>query len=350
MKKIAVIGFGWASMGFLQEIDASKYEIVVISDKDEFVYTPLLAQNVKEDKNITTTITDFNKPIQFKKNRITDVDSLVSGPGHNTTTYDYVVFAHGSDVNTFGIRGVQENTHFLKTMEDSLEIREHLNRIEDGSTVVVIGCGFAGSELLGTLIDYDKFKVVAIDALERPLVTFLPDISDAAMQLWKKADVDMHFNSLVTEIHLNAVDIKDKPSIHFDAAIWCGGIKSNSLSQIVNRALGIECAKGIPVDSQLRVKNKDNLFAMGDCAVSGHPPTAQVAYQQGTYLAESFNCGFKDNIEFKFQNKGQIGYIGRSNSIYQSNYFSGSGNMMYYANKMIHAYHLCKLYVKTKIG
>ena len=60
-------------------------------------------------------------------------------------------------------------------------------------------------------------------------------------------------------------------------------------------------------------------FAIGDCAYSGYPPTAQVAYQQGIYLAKQFNNRFENSKEFHFQDKGQIAYIGNSKSIYQNN-------------------------------
>ena len=47
-EKIVVVGFGWASIGFLQYIDDNLYDIVVLSKDDKFVYSPLLAQNVKK--------------------------------------------------------------------------------------------------------------------------------------------------------------------------------------------------------------------------------------------------------------------------------------------------------------
>jgi NADH dehydrogenase FAD-containing subunit len=46
------------------------------------------------------------------------------------------------------------------------------------------------------------------------------------------------------------------------------------------------------VDKFLKVVGTDNIYAMGDCAlIEGNPlqATAQVAQQQGAYLANSFN-------------------------------------------------------------
>jgi NADH dehydrogenase FAD-containing subunit len=57
-------------------------------------------------------------------------------------------------------------------------------------------------------------------------------------------------------------------------------------------------------------------------------PTAQVAYQQGKYLANQFNhkltnTNIKTNIntkiksnEFVFENKGQFCYIGKNKSVF----------------------------------
>lgn len=82
----------------------------------------------------------------------------------------------------------------------------------------------------------------------------------------------------------------------------------------------------------------DNVYALGDCAYSKNPPTAQIAYQQGKYLADNFNKDFKNLKPFKPKNKGQICYIGDKKSVYQLNTFTSCGNLTYYANKFIYIY------------
>lgn len=39
---------------------------------------------------------------------------------------------------------------------------------------------------------------------------------------------------------------------------------------------------------QLRMKGASNIFAIGDCTASSYAPTAQVASQEGAYLARVF--------------------------------------------------------------
>ena len=43
------------------------------------------------------------------------------------------------------------------------------------------------------------------------------------------------------------------------------------------------------VDGYLRVAGADGVFALGDCTATSYAPTAQVASQQGAYLAKFFN-------------------------------------------------------------
>jgi NADH dehydrogenase FAD-containing subunit len=156
-------------------------------------------------------------------------------------------------------------------------------------------------------------------------------------------------NNFITRINKNNLEIKDKKEkINFDMAIWCGGIKISPLSKYINKELNLECNKGIPVNSFFQVKNQKNLFAMGDCAYSKFPPTAQVAYQQGIYLAKYFNSNFNKNNKFEFKNKGQIGYIGNGQSVYQNDFFQGGGKIIGYFNKLVHIYNFSKISIKSR--
>jgi len=55
--------------------------------------------------------------------------------------------------------------------------------------------------------------------------------------------------------------------------------------------------RGLTVDGHLRVAGADGIFALGDCTATSYAPTAQVASQQGAYLAKFFNrLAKKDNL------------------------------------------------------
>lgn len=59
----------------------------------------------------------------------------------------------------------------------------------------------------------------------------------------------------------------------------------------------IDCSMSI-LDHLRMAGASDNIFAIGDCTASSYAPTAQVASQQGAYLARQFaQLAKKDNIE-----------------------------------------------------
>jgi len=41
--RLVVLGTGWGAMSLLRQIDTKQYEVVVISPRNHFVFTPLLA-------------------------------------------------------------------------------------------------------------------------------------------------------------------------------------------------------------------------------------------------------------------------------------------------------------------
>lgn len=347
---IIVIGLGWSSVGFITHIDTNKYNVEVYSPDNKFVYTPLLAQNIKHNKVLTLDGSDINNRIQYKNREIKNIEfnnNKIVSNNNEKNEYNYLILSHGASTNTFNIKGVEDFCYFLKNSNDADIIKTHLKTLNNNANIAVIGCGLTGSEVIGTLLDYNKFNIHAIDALSRPINMFSEKLSNMAINLWKENNVNIYMNQPVSSIDKQQINFKENPSIKYDLAIWCGGIKKSPLTETILNILNIKNKKGIPVDEYFRVNTCNNVWAIGDCADYGLPPTAQVGYQEGKYLAQRFNNNFKSN-KFKFNNKGQIGYIGLNKSVCQLPYFSSGGNLVYYLNTFIHLYNTVNM--KQKIN
>lgn len=350
---ISIIGFGWGCISFLKYIDYDKYDITVFTKDPNFHFTPLLSNQVINDYSITQNIEKYkikNKTIEVHNVDFQTNEIIVSG--NDKYPFQYLLFSHGGEINTFGISGIQEHCYFLKTSEDALKIRNDLQRkldIQEKVFINIIGCGLTGSEIVGNLLDLknSKLHITAIDGLPRPLNIFPTEIGEYTRQFWKENGVQTYFNYFLKDINSNELTIQKNNDIHklkYDISIWCGGIKSNLLSQTINNNLGIKCSFGIPVNKFLEVNENKNIFAIGDCSVFPDriPLSAQVAYQQGKYLAERFNQDFKNNNEFKFNDKGKIGYIGKGESVFSTEifgqHFTFKGKICGIFNKIIHVY------------
>ena len=356
--KILIIGFGWASLGFLNKINYKNFQVEIYSKNKYFNYTPLLAQSITNDKFdnlLTRSVNSFKKVIHkpyniidtnFEKNQVTlDNNDIID--------YDYLIMAHGSTINYYNIDGLQEFSYKLKDIKDMKKIREKLLNLSANSTIAVMGCGPTGVEIIGSLLDENihkanRFNIVAIDGMNLPVSMFDKKISNQILNLWSNHNVNIMMNSFVKKINHNKIICQNnnkEKTVNYDLALWCGGVKNNTLTtNILNKYFqNNKKNMGLPVNNYLQIKNKiNNTFAIGDCNFTNFPKTAQVAYQQGNYLAARFNNDFKINNPFKFNDMGQFSYIGKYQSVYNGPYFHGGGYIFKLANNCVSMYNLLK--------
>ncbi|KAJ5587833.1 uncharacterized protein N7459_003598 [Penicillium hispanicum] len=69
---------------------------------------------------------------------------------------------------------------------------------------------------------------------------------------------------------------------------------------------------GLVVDDYLAVQDTDNIWAIGDCAITKYAPTAQVASQEGVFLGHLFNTMAKTEAletELKDNSDGEHGQV-----------------------------------------
>ena len=154
---IVVVGTGWASDRFLKEIDLSQYTVTVISPADYFLYTPKLIYSAFFHYNPCFQL-PISSSMQYIKDTVSDImfedNTIYTSNTSKPIYYDYLVFAHGGDVQTFGIKGVDEYCICIKDLSSTTLLKEKL--VGENKKVAVIGCGLAGTDIIGLLIDQKK--------------------------------------------------------------------------------------------------------------------------------------------------------------------------------------------------
>ncbi len=89
--------------------------------------------------------------------------------------------------------------------------------------------------------------------------------------------------------------------------LWLKKKLATSLGQIDKR--------GLKVDTCLRVEGADGVYAIGDAALAGYPPTAQVASQEGKHIGRAFRDGIDQ--PFVYKHAGSLCSLGNGNGIAQ---------------------------------
>ena len=200
---------------------------------------------------------------------------------------------------------------------------EEKAKIQELLTFVVVGGGPTGVELCGELTDflynegarlYGHLKsFIRVHMFTYDLLnTFDQELQDYAIShLRKKQNVQVHLGAFVQKVEPHVVHVKlgeSSMSIRYGTLVWCAGIKPHPFVKSFGFAMN-ERGSQVLVDRFLKVKGEDDIFAIGDCSTIEDywlPQTAQVANQEGQYLAKCLSNKDSSNIKpFEFHNKAR---------------------------------------------
>ena len=256
--------------------------------------------------------------------------------------YDYLVVATGTVNNYFGNDAWAPYAPGLKTLEDALEIRarvllayEAAERETDAArraawlTFVVIGAGATGVELAGTLAEiarrtlpgeFRRFdprnaRVILVEAGERVLPPYTPDLSEKARRQLERLGVAVFLQKRITGVDAEGVSLGDE-RIASKTVLWAAGVKSSPLGKTLGAPL--DRAGRVKVEPDLSVPGHPEIFVAGDLAyVEGVPGIAPAAKQMGRHAARNIMLSLegKPGSAFKYKDYGQLATIGRNAAV-----------------------------------
>lgn len=274
---------------------------------------------------------DYEKKVVY----INDESEVKGNSSATEVKFDMLVCGVGAENATFGIPGVREHGCFLKEVGDAQKIRKRIMDCCETATfkdqspeevrrllhMVVVGGGPTGIEFAAELQDFfendlrkwipeirNNFHVTLVEALPSVLPMFSKNLIDYTEQTFKEETIDIRTKTMVknvTERYIEA-EYTDKEGkkqleqIPYGLLVWATG---NAVRPVVKDLMNQlpaqkDSRRGLLVNEYLVVKGTENVWAVGDCAVANYAPTAQVASQEGAFLARLFNQMAKtDEIE-----------------------------------------------------
>ncbi|KAJ2203224.1 hypothetical protein IW145_004206, partial [Coemansia sp. RSA 521] len=136
-ERLVVLGSGWGAVAVLKTLDRDKYDVIVVSPDNYFIFTPLLPSatvGTVEFRSVLEGIRRITKRIRgaYVEASAVDVDFeakcvLIEKPGEGRAwlPYDRLVVGVGAQSITRGTSGL-EFCHKLKTILDARSIRQHI--------------------------------------------------------------------------------------------------------------------------------------------------------------------------------------------------------------------------------
>ncbi|PNW83287.1 hypothetical protein CHLRE_05g232200v5 [Chlamydomonas reinhardtii] len=346
---VLVLGSGWGAHSLIKVIDTDTYDVVVVSPRNHFLFTPMLpstAVGTVEFRSLLEPIRTSNPCVTYLEAECDSLDphtkvavctsSFAYDDGRRPQfeiQYDKAVVAVGEQPATFGVKGVKEHCFFMKEVSDAVALRKRIaekfelaslpgTSEEDRKAAlhfVVVGGGPTGVEFAGTLSDFVRedlkkkypalmkyVKVTLLQSAQQILTQFDAGLGQRATEALESSGVEVRTGVRVVEITINKVLLKGGEELPYGVCVWSAGNAPRPLvtqiaSQVAEQAAAAEAIKAPPnaklcVDSFLRVVGATDLMALGDCSlVLGNrlPSTAQVAGQQGAYLAHLINSQYQ---------------------------------------------------------
>ncbi|WP_432712134.1 NAD(P)/FAD-dependent oxidoreductase [Pedobacter sp.] len=358
-KTVVIIGGGFAGVNLINQIDGDENYSVILVDKNNYNFFPPLLYQVATGYLETSNISyPFRKLFRRKKNfrfvmgnleRVVQAENkVVLDTGE--LTYDYLVFATGTETNYFGMESVKEHSIPMKTVSDALYMRNTLlDKLEKASrekdplerkkllTVVVAGGGPTGVEISGmfaemkrTVIPSDYPELIGTNAtiyLVDGLKSVLAPMSEKSQRYTYKTLTDMgvkiFLDSMVKDYIDDTVHFVDGKKIVTKTLIWAAGVTSIVFEGIDKESYGR--GKRMIVNEYNQVLNTHNIYAIGDTCIqttdqnfpNGHPQVAQVAIQQGKNLGKNLKRMAKGDAltPFSYKDKGSMAIIGRNKAV-----------------------------------
>jgi NADH:ubiquinone reductase (H+-translocating) len=358
--RILVIGGGFGGVTttrYLERVFRSRtdVEVTLVSRENFFVLTPLLFEACSgrlELRHCAQPIRGALRKARFIEATVQSVDverQVVRATASDGTTqdlrYDHLVVALGASTNLQLIPGSSHALTF-KTMADALVLRNHLiDQFERADatahamkrqgclTVVVIGGGLVGVELLGELTAFADDVLRYYPRLGRDEVRFrlfeagpriLPEI-DAKLaaesnRLLQRRGADVRVSTPVRSIEAGRVHLDDE-TIDAGTIVLVAGIVP---SAIASNVPVLHDQRGrVAVDETMRSRSHPGVWALGDCAsIPGpdgrpYPALAQHTVREARHLARNIKAAIDGGqpSPFVFRSLGTMASLGHARGV-----------------------------------
>jgi NADH dehydrogenase len=360
-RRVIIVGGGFGGVMLAQHLErkpTSEIEIVLISSENHFVFTPMLAEVVgrsisplhmavagREMVRRTTWLTAQVTDIDFQTRAVRYVGT---GGASASLSYDHLVLACGSVVNTNIIPGLGAYAYPMKTLGDALYLGNDLiSRFEEAAVetdaarrrrllnIVIIGGGFSGVEVAGAITEATRHALRFYPTLEAEQAHIIllqhgnllipelnaPSLSKFAYDELREAGVDVRLNCTAEEITAAGVRLKSGELFEAATLVSTVGTSPNPLIQ----KLGLPLRRGrLATNADMSVRGASNVWALGDCAVIMNavdqrpsPPTAQFAMRQAKQLAANLLRTFRNQPTqpFSFKGLGMLASLGNRTAV-----------------------------------
>lgn len=375
---ICILGGGFGGLYTalaLSKLDweETPHEIVLIDQRDRFVFAPLLYELVTGELQTWEIAPPYeelvaNTGIRFHQSGVDNIDidaQTVELTDGESLRYDRIVLALGGETPMNMAPGVAEHAIPFRSLEDAYRLKDRLRQLENDNLekirVAIVGGGYSGVEIACKIAERlgDKGRVRIVERANQILQSSPEFNRKAALDALNEKNVWIDYETTVTEVTADSLSLsyKDKvDTLPVDIVLWTVGSKVSPALDALD--LPRNERGQFTIDPTLQVIDHPYVFALGDLAdgpdADGKlvPPTAQSALQQADYAAWNIWASLSDRplLPFRYQHLGEMMTLGTDNATLTGLGIKLEGNLAYVARRLTYLYRMPTVDHQIRVG
>lgn len=319
-------GFGGlnAAVRLAKQLDLKNnpnHEVVLISDKDFFLFKPSLIWSAFGQRDIDQ-ITFPLAPsldkvhVQFIHSKVKSMDlstQTIRLANRNTLSYDYLIIATGAASDWDKLPGKTTDIASIFNDDEARTTYQKINKLQNGHKVVV---GVTNEnplpsiayEFVFELDEYIKKHQLNVEiSFFTSEQNFMENaggkVTDIVAKHMEQKQIKYYCNKKIAKLKKNELELDDGQKLSFD---WSFILPPYKGSEYIFKSEGISHQNGlIEVNDYLQLKGYENVFAVGDIVIVNNKSlkNGRLAELQGEYAANTIvkQIHGEDYKEEKFQ-------------------------------------------------
>jgi NADH dehydrogenase FAD-containing subunit len=391
---VVIVGGGFGGLAVARRLKDASVKVILIDRTNHHLFQPLLYQVatselapgqiasplrgiLRSSSNTRVALGTVTGVDLLSKRVIVDTQDRLAVP----VSYDYLILATGQTQSYFGHDEYEQYAPGLKSLADAVALRnkiltafEMAEAEEDPTlhenllTFVLVGAGPTGVELAAAIaimiqstlkrdfrrIDPTSARIVLIDMAARPLGTFAPELSEAALKRLTKLGVEVRLGKGVDSIDGEGVIVGGQ-RIASKTVIWTAGVAPSAAGKWLKT--DTDRAGRVKIQPDLSVHGHPEVFVIGDTAFLEQdgkplPGVAQVAIQQGRYAGELIQhkaAGRSRPEPFRYSDRGSLAVVGKGFAVLQSGKVHISGVLAWLVWGAVHLQFLAQSSLRVSV-
>jgi NADH:ubiquinone reductase (H+-translocating) len=379
--RVVIVGAGFGGLNAAVQLRRAPVEVVVIDRRNYHLFQPLLYQvatGLLSPAQIATPIRHIlsrqkNASVLMERVIGIDRDRREVVTDMSRVPFDYLIIATGARHHYFGHESWERIAPGLKKIDEATEIRARIltafELAEAGDddeqrrrllTFAVIGAGPTGVEMAGAIaelarhamtgdfrrIDPARARILLIEAGDRVLTSFPPELSEKAMRQLERLGVEVMLRNAVTACDEDGLTLSGGERIACSSIVWAAGVMASPAAKWLGETT--DRAGRVPIGPDLALMDDPAIFVIGDTAAvtdaKGQvvPGVAPAAKQMGRYVAKVIRnrLAGRSTPAFVYRDWGNLATIGRKAAVADFGYIRLSGLLAWLAWSFAHIWFL----------